>query len=234
MISRILKRHFTCISFFLIWLLLPEGRLFAMPPVQRMVLANHLVLLVCEEHSLPFVTFQLLINSGSRQDPSGQEGLANLTARGLLLGSLNRSVNTINEEVDFMGASLNVWVGKDVATLSLRILKKDLDKGFDLFMETLRRPAFPEEEIRREIEKTLAAIQSGEDEPGEVAQKEFQKTLFLKSPYGHPVEGTKESVPRLTREAVLRFYQTYYHPNNSILAVVGDITVAGCHSIGGR
>ncbi len=123
-----------------------------------------------------------------------------------------------------MGASLNASVGKDVATLSLRILKKDLDKGFDLFMEALRRPAFPEEEIRREIEKTLAAIQSAEDEPGEVAQKEFQKALFLKGPYGHPVEGTKESVPRLKREALLRFYQTYYHPNNSILAVVGDIT----------
>jgi zinc protease len=196
-----------------------------MPLVTRTVLPNHLVLLVCEEHSLPFVTFQLLINSGSRRDPSGEEGLANLTARGLLLGSLNRSVNTISEEVDFMGASLNASAGKDIATLSLRILKKDLDKGFDLFMEVLRRPAFPEQEIGREIEKILAAIQSGEDQPGVVAQKEFQKTLFLKSPYGHPVEGTKESVLRLTRKAVLRFYQTYYHPNNSILAVVGDITV---------
>jgi len=225
MILGIQKRHFIRILFLLIWLLFPEGLLYAMPPVQRMVLPNHLVLLVCEEHSLPFVTFQLLINSGSRQDPSGEEGLANLTARGLLLGSLNRSVNTISEEVDFMGASLNASAGKDIATLSLRILKKDLDKGFDLFMEVLRRPAFPEQEIGREIEKILAAIQSGEDQPGVVAQKEFQKTLFLKSPYGHPVEGTKESVLRLTRKAVLRFYQTYYHPNNSILAVVGDITV---------
>ena len=197
----------------------------AMPPIQRMVLPNHLVLLVCEEHSLPFVTFQLLINSGSRQDPLGQEGLANLTARGLLLGSLKRSVNTINEEVDFMGASLNASVSKDVAILSLRILRKDLEKGFDLFMEALRQPAFPEEEIRREIEKTVAAIQSDEDEPGEVAEKEFEKVLFVKSPYGHPVEGTKESVPRLKREAILQFYQTYYHPNNSIFAVVGDITV---------
>jgi len=225
MILGIQKKHFIRILFLLIWLLFPEGLLYAMPPVQRMVLPNHLVLLVCEEHSLPFVTFQLLINSGSRQDPSGQGGLANLTARGLLLGSLNRSVNTINEELDFMGASLNASVGKDVATLNLRILKKDLDKGFNLFMEALTRPAFPEEKIRREAEKTLAAIQSGEDEPGVVARKEFQKSLFLNGPYGHPVEGTKESVPRLTREAVLRFYQTYYYPNNSILAVVGDITV---------
>src|SRR4030042_1860807 len=213
MISRILRKHFIHISFLLVWLALSEGLLYAMPPVQRMVLPNHLVLLVCEEHSLPFVTFQLLINSGSRQDPSGQEGLANLTARGLLLGSLNRSVNTINEEVDLMGASFIASVGKDVATLSLRILKKDLDKGFDLFMEALRRPAFPEEEIRREIEKTLAVIQSGEDEPGEVAQKEFKKTLFLGTPYCHPVEGTKERVPRLKREDVLRFSTTYFHPN---------------------
>jgi zinc protease len=220
-----LKSAILIFSIILVWLGPLVECCGAMPPVQRTVLPNHLVLLVCEEHSLPFVTFQLLVNSGSRQDPSGQEGLANLTARGLLLGSLNRSVNTINEEVDFMGASLNASVGKDVATLSLRILKKDLDKGFDLFMEALRRPAFPEEEIRREIEKTLAAIQSEEDEPGEVAEKEFQKTLFLRNPYGHPVEGTKESVPRLKREAVLQFYQTYYHPNNSILAVVGDITV---------
>jgi zinc protease len=224
MIPRILKRRFIHIFFFLIWLALSEDLLYAMPPVQRTVLPNHLVLLICEEHSLPFVTFQLLIDSGSRRDPSGQEGLAYLTAKGLLLGTPKRTINAINEELDFMGASLNASAGRDFATLNLRVLKKDLDKGLDLFTEALTQPTFPEEEIRREIEKTLAAIQGAEDDPGEVAQKEFQKNLFLNGPYGHPVEGTKESLPRLTREALLRFYRTSYHPNNSILTVVGDIT----------
>jgi zinc protease len=195
-----------------------------MPPVQRIVLPNQLVLLICEEHSLPIVTLQLLIDSGSRRDPSGEEGLAHLAARGLLLGTSKHTVTSINEDLDFMGASLNSSSGRDYATLSLRILKKDLDKGFDLFMEVLTQPAFPEEEIRREVEKILAAIQSSEDQPEEVAEREFQKNLFLTSPYGHPVEGTRESVPRLTREAVLRFYRTYYHPNNAILTIVGDIT----------
>jgi zinc protease len=91
-------------------------------------------------------------------------------------------------------------------------------------MEALTQPSFPEEEIRREVEKTLASIQSAEDDPGEVAQKEFQKNLFVKGPYGHPVEGTKESLPRLSREALQKFYRTYYHPNNSILTVAGDVT----------
>ena len=205
-------------------LCLQSNAVSAMPPVQRSVLPNGLILLVSEEPSLPFVTLQLLIDSGSRTDPSGEEGLAQLTARGLLLGTTKRPVTAIHEELDFMGASLNASSGRDYATLSLRVLKKDLDKGLDLFMDVLTQPTFPEEEIRREVEKTLAAIQSAEEEPEEVAEKEFQKSLFLASPYGHPVEGTKESLPRLTRDAIVRFYRAYYHPNNSILTLVGDMT----------
>jgi len=205
-------------------LAVPAGSLCAMPPVQRTVLPNHLVLLASEDHSLPFVTLQLLIDSGSWRDPQGEEGLAYLTARGLLLGTSKRTVTQVNEELDFMGASLNSSSGRDYATLTLRVLKKDLDKGLDLFMEVLTQPAFPEEEIKREVEKTLAAIQSEEDQPDEVAEKAFLKTLFLGSPYGHPVVGTKESVPKLTREGMARFYRSYYHPNNAILTAIGDLT----------
>jgi len=109
------------------------GSSLALPPVQRTVLPNQLILLASEDHSLPFVTLQVLINSGSWRDPSGQEGLAYLTAKGLLLGTLKRTVNQVNEELDFIGANLTASSGRDYATLTLRVLKKDLDKGLDLF-----------------------------------------------------------------------------------------------------
>jgi zinc protease len=211
--------------FILLCFLFQPGLISALPPVQRTVLSNGLVLLVSEQHSLPFVTLQLLINSGARRDPPGEEGLAHLTAKGILLGTSKRPVHRFNEELDFMGAAINASAGRDYATVALRVLKKDLEKGFDLFVDALTQPAFPEEEIRKEVRKTLAAIQSAEDDPGEVAEKEFQKTLFLTSPYGHPVEGTKDTLPRLSREAIGRFYRTYYRPNNSIFTVVGDISM---------
>jgi len=217
-------KYFVVVLFLMFYVGLPNGDLQAMPPVERTVLSNHLVLLISQGHSLPFVTLQLLIDAGSRDDPSGEEGLANLMARGLLLGTSKRSVTAMNEELDFMGASLNASSGRDYATLSLKVLKKDLDKGLDLFLEVLTQPTFPEEEIRREVEKTLASIQSAEDQPAVVAEREFQKTLFLKSPYAHPTEGTKESLPKITRETILQFYKIHYHPNNAILTVVGDIT----------
>jgi len=208
----------------LVCLCLQSNASLALPSVQRTVLPNQLVLLVCEDHSLPFVTIQLLIPSGSNRDPSGEEGLSYLTAKGLLLGTSKRNATAINEELDFIGASLHSSSGRDYATLNIRVLKKDLEKGLDLFMDVLTQPTFPEEEVKREVQKTLAAIQSAEDDPGDVAEKEFQKALFLRSPYAHPVEGTRESLPRITRKAVLQFFGTYYHPNNSIFTIVGDIT----------
>jgi zinc protease len=220
------KAAITLLLLILLSLFLPleQSVLLAMPRFERIVLPNKLVLLVGEEQSLPLVTFQLLVDSGSRRDPPGKEGLANLTAQGILLGTSAYSVIAFREALDFMGASLSASAGRDNATLRLRVLKKDLDKGFDLFMEALTRPTFPGEEIQRQVEKTLAAIRSSEDRPGVIARKAFQNALFSNSPYGHSVEGTKESLPRITREAVHQFHNTYYRPNNAILAVVGDIT----------
>jgi zinc protease len=220
------KKTFLCILlFFLFWTSQSGLAVYAMPPVQKIALPNQLVLLVSEEHSLPMVTIQILINSGSRQDPAGKEGLANLTSNSLLLGTLKHTITSLNEELDFMGASLDTSCSRDYAILSLRILKKDLYKGFNLLTEALMQPAFPKDEIEKEIQRTLGAIKSAEQKPMEVAEKSFRKALFLGSPYGHPVEGTQDSLSKLTREEVIQFYETFYHPNNAIMSIVGDITV---------
>src|SRR5208283_4512964 len=103
-------------------ILIFSGSAFSLPPVQRTVLDNGLVLLVSEEHSLPFLTFQLLIRTGSKDDPPGHEGLADLTASCLLLGSAGKTMQQINEELDFMGAVVNSGVNKDYTSVSLRVL----------------------------------------------------------------------------------------------------------------
>jgi zinc protease len=188
------------------------------------VLPNGLVVLLSEDHSLPFVTFRLLMDAGARRDPQDQEGLANLTARALLLGTAKRTVLAIHEELDFMGAYLNASAAKDYTALQLKILKKDLDQGLDLFMDAITRPVFPEEEIKKEIEKILAGITSMDDDPQYVANVEFLKALYGRGPYAHPVAGTRESVARLSRKEAETFFRAHYQPFGSILTVVGDLS----------
>jgi zinc protease len=197
----------------------------ALPKVEKTATDSGLVVLLSEDHSLPFVTIQLLVDAGSRLDPPGKEGLANLTSACLLLGTSARKAAAINEELDFMGASLSASTNRDYTVLNLRVLKKDLDKGLDLFSDVLTAPVFPDDEIRKEVGKTVAAIQAAEDRPEDVAEKTFMKTLFPEGPYGHPVKGTQESVGKLTKNDIGEFYRAYYHPNNAILTVVGDMTM---------
>jgi zinc protease len=196
----------------------------SVPPVQRSILPNNMVLLVVEDHSLPFVVFEMLLDAGSRRDPESRGGLANLTARSLLLGTRKQDRTSMNESVDFLGAILEASATRDYALLRLQTLKKNLDLGFGLFMEALTAPTFPEGEIGAEVQRTLGQIQAIDERPVRFAEKAFREVLFSGSPYGHPVEGTRDSVPTLTKDDVTRFYQAFYKPNNAVLTVVGDIT----------
>jgi len=136
---------------FILWS--SESDVLALPVVQKSVLENQLVILHAEDHSLPFVTLELLIDGGSRSDPPGLEGLAYMTAKGLLLGTSLRSAGRINDDIDYLGAFIEASAGRDYSTLTLRVLRKDLDKGLDIFMEVLTKPTFPDEEVGREKEK---------------------------------------------------------------------------------
>jgi zinc protease len=196
---------------------------FALPPVERTTLDNGLVLLVSKEHSLPFVTISLLVKAGSKDDPRGQEGVADLTATSLLFGAAGRTLLEINEELDYMGTAIGSGATKDYSTVSLCVLKKDIARAFPIFMDVVTRPTFPEKEVKKEIARTLGAIQASEDQPGVVAQKAFSKALHAGGPYSHPVEGVKESVMKLTNGVVRDFHRLNYHPNNAIIAVVGDV-----------
>ena len=90
---------------------------------------NHLKLLVFEEHSIPAVTLELLVSAGSWRDPQDMKGLANLTAKSILLGTRFLSFDEINNRLDFIGANLDADCSRDFAMIGMQVLKKDLDAG---------------------------------------------------------------------------------------------------------
>jgi zinc protease len=170
------------------------------------------------------VTFHLLIKAGSRYDPKGREGLAGLTSNLLTYGTSKRTALEISETLDFIGASLTTGSRTERASVSLNILKKDLDTGLQLLAEILTDSVFPSEEIERQKKSVLASIKAKKENPRAVAHEKFRSALFPQSPYGRPVEGAGDSVKSIDRSSLTKFYDTFYRPNRSILAVVGDIS----------
>ena len=192
--------------------------------VKRTTLQNSLIVLHSEEHSLPIVMVTLLVKASQLNEPKDKAGLANLAAELLLEGTKHRKSTDISEEIEFLGASLDTSTGRDYTTISLSVLKKDINKGFELFSDILLNPTFPQQEIDREKELIKGSLRQSEEDPSFIAERTFRKEVFGEHPYGRLTEGSAETIGNIKREDLIKFYSDYFLPNNSILSIVGDLT----------
>ncbi|MBI4402451.1 MAG: insulinase family protein [Nitrospirae bacterium] len=216
----------------LITVLLLSSSLVSAEPAQaaeinpvRFVTPNGMTVLVLEQHSLPIVQIHALIKAGSAQDPPEKAGLANLVASLLDEGTTTRSAKQIAEQIEFVGGTLAAKAGEDFTTVSARVLKKDTELGFELLADVLLRPTFPEKELKRVRSHILGEILSEKDAPDLIAAKAFNQVVFDGHPYRWPVNGTEKSLPTITRADLYTFYAREYLPNQTILSIVGDITI---------
>lgn len=195
----------------------------AAPLAQREVLPNGLVLLHSEKTTLPIVKIKLAVGAGQIVEPAEKAGLASLTAGLLKEGTKNRTSREISESIEFVGGSLGSSGGGEFAAITLSVLRKDLEMGFELLSDILLNPIFPEEELVRKKTLIKGYIKRQKEDPGDIASKAFDKELFGSHPFAWPSEGTEETLDNITRKDVVEFYRRFYVPGNAWMAVVGDV-----------
>jgi len=197
---------------------------FAAEPIgKRIMLDNGMILLLSEKHDIPMVTMNMAIKAGSMVEPADKPGLASITASLLMQGTAKRTASQISREIDFVGGSLSASGGDDFASASLRVLKKDLRTGLDLLSDVLLNPVFDQKEIDRKVKETLAEIKRQKEEPDSIAGEAFAKMVFGDHPYGKTNDEVAAYLPKLVPQEVIDFHATRYSPNNTIIAVVGDV-----------
>jgi zinc protease len=198
----------------------------AAPLAHREVLPNGIVLLVAERPAVPIVAIRVFTRAGAVLDPADRWGLASLTGATLARGTSKRTGPELDAAIEFVGGSLEAAAGHDGLTVSLAVLKKDLDLGLDLLQEVVLSPAFPDVEVKRKATQIQAAIKRSEESPDTVASRALAPLVYAGHPYGRPAEGTIESVGKLTRDDVVGFHRDHVRPDGAIVTVVGAVTVA--------
>jgi zinc protease len=196
---------------------------FKLPAVHERTLANGLRMLFIEDHEQPVLSMNLLIKSGAATEPADRAGLAQITAGLVDTGTETRSAKQIAETIDSAGGSLDVSAEWDATTASTTVLVNRADTTAELLADVLTRPVFKPEEIERIRKQTLSALQLNLSNAGFVADQVFNKVVYGALPYAHPIGGTPVTIGALTRDEIVAFHETHYVPNNTILAVVGDL-----------
>ncbi len=194
------------------------------PPIHALRLDNGMQVILQENHGAPFVVVYGNIMAGPVFDPPAKAGLAAFCAEMMSRGTQQRTWQQIREDLESVAADLGSGHGAQVATVSGRCLKGDLELLLQAAAEQLILPAFPEEEVEKVRAELIAAQQSRDEDTGQVAEQALFARLYPEEhPLHHPRLGTSQAVSSISRDDLVAFHARYYRPENTILAIVGDI-----------
>jgi zinc protease len=197
-----------------------------LPRAQEATLANGLRVIVLESHKVPTFNMQLVVMSGGLSDPADYRGLASFTASLLREGTAKRSSKDIAEQMDALGGTLtsNAGLSSLTSTVTTSGLIENLDPTLDIFSDVIRNPIFPAAEADKYKARTLAQLQFQRSNPQFLAQEQFSRAIYGDHP-GALLTAPVASIKRISTKDLAGFHSTYYRPNNSILAIVGDVTL---------
>ena len=198
---------------------------YKLPQYEKFKLKNGLTVYLMEQHEVPIISVSAILPAGAIYDGE-KSGLASLTATALKHGTQNFNKSKLDEELDFLGASIGTSASKESASLSARMAAKDKDKVLNLFKEVLLQPTFDAAEFEKEKKRLLVSLEQQKESPRSVIGSQFDKFLYGDHVYGNIVQGKISTVTALTADDVKKFYAENYLPEGSAISVAGDFKTA--------
>jgi zinc protease len=192
--------------------------------ITKVRFGNGLLVMGLEYHKLPLVRITVMVKRGSERDPAGKEGLADLTAEMVTLGTEGRDSQQLALEMEQLGARYSASSGPDASFLEIVGLADAFPTQMDLLGDMLLRPTFPEEEMWQSQQRRVSSLIQQRDQAEVIADEMIGEQLLAGTPYAHPAYGTIASLGGLSAGDPSFFYRRHYSPQEAVLLVIGDLT----------
>ena len=193
----------------------------------RPVTADGIEAWLVEDHANPIIAVRIAFRgAGAAVDPVDKGGLARMTAALLDEGAGDLDSQAFQGRLEDLAIRLGFDADLDNFSGSFETLTANRDVAFELMRLALTRPRFDPEAVMRIRSQLEASLRNEAEDPDWVANQQLWATMFPDHPYGRPVEGTPESLPRIDRESLVRFAAERLARDRMVVGVVGDITPA--------
>ena len=184
------------------------------------VLANGLRIVHLPSDS-PVSYCGFVVHAGTRDEQSGQYGLAHFVEHMLFKGTKKRKVHHILNRMETVGGELNAYTTKEETFLYTVCLQEDIERAIELLSDLIFRSQFPETEIEKEREVVIDEIHLYEDTPSELIFDEFENRIFAGNDLGHAILGEIENIQRFTSYSCRNFVRDFYYPENMVFFSYG-------------
>ncbi len=193
--------------------------------ITRIELPNGITVLARENFTSPAVVVDGLLRVGSLLEPDDKAGLASFHADVLMRGTQKHTFEQLFEEIESIGASLDVSAGGHTYSFGSKSLAEDLPLMLELLAEVLRKPVFPADHIEKVRGEIMTSLHMRTHDTRRMANLTFHELAYPDHPYGRSMKGYPETVPGITREDIVNF-QKNLGPRGAIIVVVGAVKPA--------
>ncbi|GMN08977.1 pitrilysin family protein [Croceitalea sp. MTPC9] len=203
------------------------------PDLERAKLSNGLNVVLARRTGVPTIVVNLMIDAGYKSDYLASPGTAQLAMNLMDEGTKNMNSLEINEKLQLLGASLNTFSNQDVSNVYMTTLKQSFGPSLDLFSDVVLNPVFPQKEFERLKNEQVNSIKQEKSQPISMALRVMNKYMYGEDhPYSNPYTGTgyEETVEKLSKDDVVKFYNTWVKPNNATIVVTGDVEMSDLKS----
>jgi len=190
-------------------------------------LENGLRVILKEDHRSPIVVFSAFIDVGSASEGGYLgSGASHLLEHMLFKGTKKYPTGDIEYILHKYGGDIAAYTSFDYTGFSITILKEHADIALDVLKEMLTAPLFDAKELEKEKQVIEREMDLGRDDPAKRISRLTFSNAYIRHPYRIPVIGYKENFKRLERADLVKFFNSNYTPERTIIAVVGDIDKA--------
>lgn len=165
----------------------------------------------------------LFINTGSRDEKLDEHGIAHLIEHLIFKGTKKRKAFHILSRMEDVGGEVNAYTTKEETCIHASFLKEYYNRYLELLSDIVFNSTFPEKAIETEKEVVLDEINSYKDSPSEQIYDDFEDLVFMNHPLGRSILGSRDCLPKLTRNQIFDFLATRYNTNQMVVASVGNI-----------
>ena len=189
----------------------------------NMFAAESPVILYEEDPTLLTSTIQVVVLTGSSDDPDKKQGLSNLMGEMITRGTKSKNRSTFQGEVEAMGATLGVLTSDDMTAFVGKVIKENTEAFFKLMQEALLQPAFSKAEFASLKKEVLADISHAKNSNSRLAGLALRREVFAGTPLALPGSGSLSTVKRVSLKDVQKVYKDEFHRGNFVFAIASPL-----------
>ena len=191
--------------------------------VRRTVLPGGLRIISEQMAGVRSTSIGVWVGVGSRDETPALHGCSHFLEHLLFRGTKSRSAMEISVALDSVGGEFNAFTAKEYTCFHARVLEDDLPLAVDVLGDMITASLIAPADVEAERDVILDEIAMHDDDPDDVVHNLFAAQAWGSGPLGRPIAGTAESIGRLTRAQVARFYRRHYRPATMVVAVAGAV-----------